>query len=290
MSGGHRRRRRRRRAGHATGPRRASRRRPAGLDLHAAGDHGRAGADVAGNARLSPIANGRVACMHTESGAIASVSVRDRRHQRAVGREPGGRLRGRRPGSLDRRHAGGDYVIAAPVSDTTPPAGGAPQHGHPGGVTPGEELTPECTLETWTGVQRLDIHLDHTHGRRVGRIGPGCDSHEVCTSSHPHPDAPAELPRSYASAGSTVVDTFCYNGAGAGERFSTGTSGHLHQLLRRRRLPALHRQRRLRSPGAKRPATQPAAPGISTRGRQCWRPVNLISTSPTRRRRSRARR
>ena len=234
-------------------PRRASRRRPAGLDLHAAGDHGRA-RRRRGRQRPVVADRERTRRLHAHrERRHRIVSVRDRRHQRAVGREPGGQLRGRRPGSLDRRHAGRRLRHRrARVRHHAASLRGAPQHGHPRGgharrrADAGMHLGGHGTgVQAWTY-----IWITPTDVVSKGELWTWVPyRHEVCTSSHPHPDAPAELARSYAEAGSTVVHTFCYNGAGAAlNDTQRERAGHLHQLLRRRRLPALHRQRRLRSP------------------------------------------
>jgi hypothetical protein len=231
------------------------------------------GDGFAGNVRLARIERGRVGCLSVNDGSLASCVF-----STAHGSESGAWLEGptgayARVGQAISQSGipGGDYIVAAKVSDAEP----APCVESVGldtmGWTPdGSELAPNsCVVEEmgqpWNTVSRVGFST----------LVNFADL-EVCTSTQVHPDG-AVLVRSYPQSGSGPDDTFCYTGRGAAlndvngiERDENGQyySGeqYCHYL----------QNAGYEAPAAKRPATRslPAPGSINTRSPIAWRPVN----------------
>ena len=237
------------------------------------------GANFIANARLAKIENDTVPCMHADEGTVASCSF-----STASGRQTGEWLESPQGNyalvgqsiALDGR-PGGEYVIAARVSDAAPPAcvesAGMDTMGR---VAEGTELANICTVE--------DVLTAYNAMRP--RQGWGWEpmwnfaDREVCSSNNPainpHPDG-ATLTRSYPRSGTGPDDTFCYIGYGAGLNDLNGAErdflgdyyvgdGFCHYL----------QSSGLEVPAAKRPATfsLPVPGGVNTKSTIVWRPVN----------------
>ena len=235
------------------------------------------GASFLGNSRLSPIVGGQVACLNVDDASVASC---------AFSTAPAG-ASGEWLESAEGRFAlvgqavsidgtpGGDYIVAAPVSDAAPAACIAPTSMDTAGrVSDGLELAGVCIVE----------ELGAEYNALAAEWGwtplwNFADS-EVCMANgpngRPHPDD-ALLVRSYSSTGSGPDDTFCYKEYGAALNDLNGAerdwlgeyyagNGWCHYIA----------VGGYEVPAAKRPATRslPAPGAVNTRTYMAWRPVN----------------
>jgi len=182
------------------------------------------GPNITGNARLAKIENGRVACMNSETAAVTSCVF-----ETAAGRESGEWLESSQGSfavvgqSLQLNGTpGGDYIIAAKVSDGAPAACVEPAGMDTMGlIPPGSELSAICTVE--------DVLADYNAlSGTYPYFAPlrNFADREVCSNNdpakNPHPDGAAPV-RSYSSTGSGPDDVFCYKGWGASLNDPNGT-------------------------------------------------------------------
>lgn len=235
------------------------------------------GSNFSGNARLAKIENGQVACMHVDDGTIASCafSTQAGRQSGEWLESPSGRfaLVGQAI-ALDGR-PGGEYIVAARVSDAAPAAcvesAGLDTLGQ---TYDGFELAQECTLEEplaeYNALSAIYPYWSplYNHANR-----------EVCSANNPatigHPDF-ATFVRSFSSSGAGPDDTFCYLGAGAGLNDLNGTErDSLDNYYSGGSFCHILNNGGFEVPAAKRQATVsfPRA-GIDTRSYIAWRPVN----------------
>lgn len=235
------------------------------------------GPNITGNSRLATIEDGQVACMHADAGTIANcafVTISGRQSGEWLESPQGNFALVGQAIALDGR-PGGEYVIAARVSDAVPPACVEPAGMDTMGRTAsGSELAAVCIVE--------DMFSEYNAKSAEWGWTPMWNfaDREVCTSNNPatnpHPDG-ATLVRSYSQSGTGPDDTFCYTGLGAalndlngaerdwlGQYYvGDGWCHHLHVAG-------------IEVPAAKRPATfsLPAPGRINTRSPILWRPVN----------------
>ena len=240
------------------------------------------GANFAANSRLAKIENGQVACMHADDMSIASCEF-----STVAGRQSGEWLespQGRfalvgQSIALDGR-PGGDYVIAARVSDSAPAACvEATGMDTQGLIASGSELSATCTIE--------DPLADYNALSAVYPYFSPLSNYadrEVCTNhnpaANPHPDG-ALLVRSYSSSGSGPADTFCYQGHGAALNDINGAERDDDFFYYSgERFCHYMQNGGFEVPAAKRPSSfsSPAPGGVNPRSSVVWRPVlpNLL--------------
>lgn len=170
-----------------------------------------------------------------------------------------------------RGEPGGEYIVAAKVSDAAPaPCLEPTRMDTLGLISEGTELSKTCMLqEVLRDYNALTAEWEY-------RFLVNYSDLEVCTSSNPHPDR-ALLVRSFPQPGSVENDTFCYTGNGAAlndingeERDPNGIyyggENYCHMLW----------SNSYEVPAAKRPATRsfPAPGSVRTNTPILWRPVN----------------
>jgi hypothetical protein len=235
------------------------------------------GANFIGNSRLAEIENGRVGCMNVDDGTIASCAF-----VTTAGSQSGEWLESPQGEfalvgqaiALDGR-AGGEYVIAARVSDAAPAACVEPAGLDTSGrVAEGFELVVTCVVES----------LGEEWNNLISVYGwaplYNYADLEVCSSNDPasnrHPDE-ATLTRSYSSSGTGPHDTFCYSGYGAALNDLNGVERDFFgEYWLGEEFCHFIQTAGLQVPGAKRPATfsLPAPGRINTKSPIVWRPVN----------------
>jgi hypothetical protein len=212
---------------------------------------------VAGNARLAPIVNNMVACIHVDHGVKAEC-VFKRNSGTWVETADGNFALVGLAISLDGK-PGGDYIVAAEVStDGTVACVDPTSRDTAGRVPSGTELLRSCMVEEMLMPWNASFQPLLNYATK-----------EVCTSSNPHPDF-AEFTRMQGAS-------YCYIGAGAGlndlngfERDETGTyipgETTCHVVV----------SGGYEVPGAKRPATKslPAPGAVNPNTPIVWRPVN----------------
>jgi hypothetical protein len=237
--------------------------------------HGR---NFLGNSRLARIENGHVPCLQVDDAtpATCAFSTQPGAQSGEWLESPQGAFA--KVGQAVRLDGtpGGDYIVAARVSDASPAecveAAGMDTAGW---VDPGTTLARSCTLEEagqqWNQPAPMEIYTPLLNFADM----------EVCSPQDPHPDN-AELTRSYASSGSGPPDRFCYTGRGAAlndlngdERDALGMY-YSYYSLPGRTFCHMIINAGFEVPGAKRPATftLPFPGGIRTSSLITWKPVN----------------
>lgn len=232
-----------------------------------------------GNNRLALIENGTVPCLHVEEATRATCAF-----STVSGHESGEWLESPQGNFAKTGQSltlngipGGDYVIAAKVSDAEPaPCIEPTSMDVAGRLAEGTELVSTCVVEEFN--QEWNA-LSAVYG--YWRLANYTEM-EVCSANDPdkhlHPDFGVFV-RSYASPGSATVDTFCYsfyhaalNDLNGTERDDTLTyytdEEHCHMGV----------SSGVEVPAAKRPATfsLPAPGRVNTKSLIMWRPVSPI--------------
>lgn len=231
------------------------------------------GDGFAANVRLARIVSGRVGCLDVNDGSLASCAF-----SIAPGSESGAWLESptgtfARVGQAISLSGipGGDYIVAAKVSDVEPAPCVESVGRDTAGWTPeGSELgirscTVEEALQPWNTISSNGFFP----------IVNFADL-EVCTSTQIHPDG-AMLVRSFPQSGSGPDDTFCYTGVGAALNDTNGIERDVFgQYYSEEQYCHYIQNAGYEVPGAKRPATRslPAPGSINTRSPIAWRPVS----------------
>lgn len=157
---------------------------------------------VLGNARLSRIENGKVACLHVDGGSKADCVFR-RTSGAWVETADGDYALAGQAISLDGR-PDGEYVVASQVGPGLTVPCVDPSGRDTVGTAAGEELAVACSRET------LNSPANHNQSPLVNYA-----TLEVCTSSYPHPDG--------AMFTRMLGTSFCYIGTGAALNDINGT-------------------------------------------------------------------
>lgn len=212
---------------------------------------------VLGNVRLSPIRNGVVPCLHSETAEVAECKFTSGTGT-LVETEDGPYAVVGQPLSIDGER-GGEYVVAARMhEDETVPCV-EPLSRDSVGTPAGVELATTCTRETLNSAA-------NTNGRPMANFA----TREVCTSSSVHPDG-ATFTRMNGTS-------YCYTGTGAGlndingaERDETGVylpgAASCHTIF----------NGYYETTAAKRPATAGGYPvSINIHTPVVWRPVATV--------------
>ncbi len=232
------------------------------------------GTNFHGNTRLARIEGGTVPCMQIDDGTVATCqfSVAGARVSGEWLESPEGNFAKTGQAISLAGAPGGDYVVAARVSDTA----GAPcieptGMDTAGWVAEGNDLIGSCVVE------ELSMEWNAMSSYGYFPLVNYADG-EVCSANdpavHPHPDG-ARFVRTVR--GSDGRDAFCYTGGGAAlndingmERDETTNyrsgDGYCHLIV----------SSGYEVPGAKRPATRslPAPGQVNTNSFIVWRPVN----------------
>ena len=169
---------------------------------------------------------------------------------------------------------GGDYVVAARVSDTAGVSCVEPTSMDTAGwVSPGIELVPQCTIEQmlmpWNNLIGPGGYWDPFFNRLLNYT-----TREVCSANTFHPDE-AEFVRTIVGPDGNTA--YCYTGYGAALNDINGTerdaSGY---YMNGERYCHVIMSNGYEVPGAKRPATRslPAPGSVITSSFIVWRPVN----------------
>ena len=173
------------------------------------------GDTFAGNARLARIENGRVGCLNVNDGSPASCAF-----SVASGSESGAWLQSptgayARVGQAISQSGmpGGDYIVAAKVSDASPaPCVESVGRDTAGWTSEGQELSRTCVVEDALAFWNASSYSARNGFAFVPLLNVA--DQEVCSTDRTHPDD-ATLVRSYPRSGSGPDDTFCYTGMGA---------------------------------------------------------------------------
>ena len=231
-----------------------------------------------GSSRLAKIENGTVPCMHVDDGTVATCrfSVSGQASGEWLEGPEGNFAKMGQALSLDGAR-GGDYVVAARVSDVScvEPTG----MDTAGWVADGIELISDCMLEEAGFAFNTPI-VSYAGG--FFNFDPkyliNYTTREVCSSNdpavRPHPDL-AEFVRTIVGRDGNTA--YCYTGPGAALNDINGVERDAFGYY-------LHEQRYCHmivsggyeAPGAKRPATRslPAPGSVNTSTPIVWRPVN----------------
>jgi len=230
-----------------------------------------------GNVRLARIESGQVGCLSVDDGSPASCAF-----SIAPGSESGAWLESpagtfARVGQAISQSGipGGDYIVAAKVSDASPaPCVESVGRDTTGWVAEGQELARSCALEDALGFWNVSSFIPRYNFEFFPLLN-FADT-EVCSADSTHPDG-ATLVRSYPRSGSGPDDTFCYTGMGAA---LNDINGMERDAIGQYYLDAQHchmiQNAGYEVPGAKRPATRtlPLPGSINTQSKIVWRPVN----------------
>jgi hypothetical protein len=174
------------------------------------------GAEFLGNARLARIEDGKVACLHVETGALGTCLFNADSGEWVEATDGSYARMGQ--AITPQGEPGGEWAVAARVSDqgTVPcvPASGNDS----AGVATGMELAIACVIET-TGSASNASGLPLLHYATL----------DVCTSSSPHPDThlsadgTEHVPVLVTTIGELGETSYCYTGEGAALNDRYGT-------------------------------------------------------------------
>ena len=230
-----------------------------------------------GNSRLAKIEHGQVGCMHADEGSVAACAF-----STAPGSESGEWLespQGRFAlvGQAISREGipGGEYIVAARVSDAAP-AACVESFGldTAGRIESGVELVLTCQVEELLQPWNTLAVYEAGYLSNFANL-------EVCSAdSNRLPDIPTFV-RSYPRSGTGPDDTFCYTGYGAALNDLNGTErDESASYLVGERFCHYVQTAGYEVPGAKRPATRtlPAPGSVNTQSHVVWRPVSPVFT------------
>jgi hypothetical protein len=225
-----------------------------------------------GNTHLAKIENGTVPCMHVEEGTMSTCLFSDGKASGEWLESPEGNFAKVGQAVSLSGAPGGDYVVAARVSDAVGASCVEPTSMDTAGwVGPGTELAVSCSVEqmgmTWNSYAFYGWTPLVNYTTR-----------EVCSSNNPaanrHPDD-AEFVRTIVGRDGNTA--YCYTGPGAalndingmerdGSGFYIPGEQYCHMIM----------ASGYEVPGAKRPATRslPAPGSVNTSTPIVWRPVN----------------
>jgi hypothetical protein len=239
------------------------------------------GANFHGNTRLTKIENGTVPCLHVDDGTVAVCRFSAASASGEWLEGPDGAFAKVGQAISLNGAPGGDYIVAARMSDAADvPCVEPTSRDTAGWVAPGTELGMTCTLqEALTGLNALvDVSYERGYFDFALYSLVNNTTREVCSSNNPevnpHPDGASFVRTTIGRDGKTA---YCYTGPGAAlndingtERDATGSylngEQYCHWIVSSGYV----------APGSKRPATKSLpAPGIvNTSSPILWRPVN----------------